>query len=214
MPLQKSTTNSKRKAESPPKAVANNSSKRPKAGSASADTLREPHYKSQEAEENGIVLRKYYPHEMSNARAIAYNSDELPRPIELLNAALRETKQEREQIEVKDAVVHWFKCDLRTTDNKGLHLASQKAKESNVPLIGIYLVSPQDFEAHLTAPVRVDFILRTLGVLKEDLAKLDIPLYVETVEKRKNIPGRILELMGEWGASHLFTNVEYEVDEL
>jgi hypothetical protein len=110
--------------------------------------------------------------------------------------------------------VHWFKCDLRTKDNKGLHLASEKAKEKGVPLIGIYIVSPQDFEAYLTAPVRVDFILRTLEVLKEDLGKLDIPLYVETVEKRKALPGRILELLKEWNASHLYANAEYEPDEL
>ena len=50
--------------------------------------------------------------------------------------------------------------------------------------------------------------------MKKDLAKLNIPVYVETVEKRKQIPGRILELLEEWGASHLFTNMEYEVDEL
>jgi deoxyribodipyrimidine photo-lyase len=151
---------------------------------------------------------------MSNARALAYNNDEITRPIELLNSALSETKEEREKMQVKDTVVHWFRCDLRTKDNKSLHLASEKAKEKDVPLIAIYIVSPQDFEAHLTAPVRVDFILRTLEVLKSDLAKLDIPLYVEIVEKRKKIPGRILELLGEWGASHLFANVEYEVDEL
>ena len=65
--------------------------------------------------------------------------------------------------------MHWFKWDLRTGDNKALHLASQKAQEKRVPLIGLYIVSPQDFEAHLTAPVRVDFALRTLEVLKADL---------------------------------------------
>lgn len=151
---------------------------------------------------------------MSNARALAYNNNELPRPIELLNSALSETQSQRAKIRVKDAVVHWFKCDLRTKDNHALHLASEKATSKGVPLICIYIVSPQDFEAHLTAPVRVDFILRTLEVLKAGLAKQDIPLYVETVERRKKIPGRILELLEEWSASHLFTNAEYEVDEL
>jgi deoxyribodipyrimidine photo-lyase len=76
------------------------------------------------------------------------------------------------------------------------------------------IINPQDFEAHLTAPVRVDFALRSLEVLKADLDKLNIPLYVEAVEKRKAIPGRVLELLQEWGASHLFCNMEYEVDEL
>jgi len=210
MPPKKAATNGKRKASSPPEPAA----KKSKISNDSSDPLRQPHDSAQEAEENGIVLREFYPHEMNNARAAAYNADELPRPIELLNNALKETKADREKINVKDAVVHWFKCDLRTKDNKSLHFASEKAKEKGVPLIAIYIVSPQDFQAHLTAPVRVDFILRTLEVMKQDLAKLDIPLYVETVEKRKNIQGRILELLEEWGASHLFANVEYEVDEL
>lgn len=159
-------------------------------------------------------MRKFYPPEMSIARAHAYIENELPRPIELLRDALAETADERENIKTQNAVVHWYKCDLRTKDNNSLFLASQKAKEAGVPLIAMYIVSPQDFEAHLTAPVRVDFILRSLEVLKEDLAKLDIPLYVETVEKRKKIPSRVLELLEEWRASHMFTNEEYEVDEL
>ncbi|TVY84451.1 Deoxyribodipyrimidine photo-lyase [Lachnellula suecica] len=213
MPPKKAAAIGKRKA-SPSPSTNNGNPKKAKITSSSSDPLRKPHHSSQEAEENGIVLRKYYPHEMCNERAIAYNGDELPRPIDDLNSALSETEKERQGIKVKDAVVHWFKCDLRTRDNKGLHLASEKAKEKGVPLIGLYIVSPQDFEAHLTAPVRVDFVLRTLEVLKEDLGKLDIPLYVETVERRKAIPGRILELLEEWGASHLYANVEYEVDEL
>ncbi|KAK8065112.1 hypothetical protein PG997_011859 [Apiospora hydei] len=178
------------------------------------DPLREPHPFSAEAEENGVVLRKFYPQEMSNARALAYNNNELPRPIEVLVSAMEETAGARKKVQVKDAVVHWFKMDLRTHDNRALWMAGQKAREAGVPLVCMYIVSPQDFEAHLRAPIRIDFMLRTLHVLKNDLAKLGIPLYVETVEKRKEIPARIVELLEEWGASHLFTNMEYEVDEL
>ncbi|CAG8980369.1 hypothetical protein HYALB_00013668 [Hymenoscyphus albidus] len=213
MPAKKAAA--KRKASTPEDTKSpDGASKKQKITNGSSDPLREPHHSAQLAEENGIVLRKYYPHEMSNARAQAYNDDELPRPIDLLNSALSSTNRERDNIEAKNSVVHWFKCDLRTQDNKSLHMASEKAKEEGLPLIAFYIISPQDFEAHLTAPVRVDFILRNLEVLKEELGKLDIPLYVETVEKRKEIPGRILELLKEWGARHLFTNVEYEVDEL
>lgn len=57
-------------------------------------------------------------------------------------------------------------------------------------------------------------MLRTLEVLKHDLAALEVPLYVETVEKRRRIPGRIIELCEKWGTSHVFCNMEYEVDEL
>ncbi len=165
-------------------------------------------------EEYGIVDREYYPPEMTNERCKQYNANQIERPIETLNKAQKESKAERDRVQVKDAVVHWFKNDLRIMDNKALHLASEKSKSKGVPLVCLHIISPQDYKAHVTSAVRVDFALRTLQVLKEDLAELDIPLYVETVEKRKAIPDRILELCEKWGASHLYTNIEYEVDEL
>lgn len=181
---------------------------------ANGDELRQPHPFAKDAEDHGIVLRRFYPQEMSTSRAHAYNSNEIARPMEELIAALEQTAGARKQAKVQHAVVHWFKMDLRHSDNRSLALASAKAKEAGVPLICVYIISPQDFEAHLTAPVRVDFMLRTLSVLRDDLAALDIPLYVETVDKRKDISHRMLELMEEWGSNHLFANMEYEVDEL
>jgi deoxyribodipyrimidine photo-lyase len=162
----------------------------------------------------GIVLRKYYPPEMTNGRANDYRSGKIERPIEALQRAIQETQSERDKIPVGKSVVHWFKCDTRTMDNKALHFASEKARKHGVPLICVYLVSPQDFEAHLTAPVRVNFILRNLEVLKRDLAERDIPLYVETVEKRRNLPGRLIGLCTDFHCHHIFCNAEYEVDEL
>ena len=178
------------------------------------DPLKRPHHRAHETSGSGIVLRQYYPAEMCNARALAYNSNDLPRPSELLEQALQDTSKITSLIPIKNAVVHWFKGDLRTQDNHALHFASEEARKAGASLICIYIISPQDFEAHLTSPVRVDFILRSLEVLKEDLAKLNIPIYVETVDKRRNIPARIESLMRSWGASHLFANIEYEVDEL
>ena len=205
----------KRKAPPPSSSngVANGTSSQKKPRTHS-DPLRKPHPFHEEAEEHGIVLSQFYPHEMSNARAKAYNEGEIPRPIEQVNSALAGTREARKKISVGGAVVHWFKMDLRTRDNRALSQASETAREAGVPLIGLYVLSPQDFEAHLRSPVRVDFMLRSLESLKQDLTKLDIPLWVETVEKRKEIPDRILGLVNEWGATHLFANLEYEVDEL
>lgn len=164
--------------------------------------------------EAGIILRKYYPPEISNARCKKYATGQIDRPITTLNKAIASTHEQRDRVEVGDCVIHWYKCDLRLQDNKALSLASQKAKSQGVPLICIYLVSPQDFRAHVTADVRVDFILRCLALLKTKLAELDIPLYVETIEKRKQLPARLQELCKEWGARHVYCNIEYEVDEL
>jgi deoxyribodipyrimidine photo-lyase len=166
---------------------------------------------------------------MTNERAKMYVSGEIERPIETLDKAIAATKTQREAIlkargnatgdrspgeGQRDCIVFWFKSDLRTKDNRGLSLAASQAAKLSVPLVCVYLVSPQDFSAHLTAPIRVDFILRNLAVLKRDLAELDVPLYVETVEKRRNLPGRLVGLCKDWGARGVYCNIEYEVDEL
>lgn len=169
---------------------------------------------SRPEETYGIVQRAFYPPEMSNERCAQYNDNEIPRPIEVLNAALQETKSAREGMSGEDCVVHWFKRDLRITDNKALSAASRKAKELGVPLVTMFIMSPQDYQAHLTSAVRVDFELRTLDVMKKDLGERDIPLFTTTVEKRKEGVAFILEKCREWGAKHLFCNMEYEVDEL
>lgn len=178
------------------------------------DPLRIPHPFHLESERHGIVLRDFYPPEMSNARARAYATGILPRPIDELTSAMADTAAARMRVTPGRTVVHWFKMDLRTHDNTGLALASQKAAEHGIPLIALFVLSPQDYEAHLTSPVRVDFMLRSLRVLKEDLAKVDVPLWIETVDKRSAAPARVVELLQSWGARHLYANMEYEVDEL
>ncbi|KAK0353684.1 DNA photolyase phr1 [Friedmanniomyces endolithicus] len=169
---------------------------------------------SRAVEQYGYVQREFYPAEMSNERCKQYNNNELPRPIETLNRALEDTKLQRSQIAGGEAVVHWFKRDLRTTDNRALSLASAKAKSLGVPLVCMFIVSPQDYQAHLTSPARVDFELRTLEVMKADLAEKDIPLYATTIQERREVPGHMLHKFEEWGAKHIFCNIEYEVDEL
>jgi len=172
-------------------------------------------YKDSKLEEEvGIIQRQFYPPEMTNERANMYATGEIERPITTLTNAIKETRVRRDEVEVGNAVIHWYKTDLRLRDNKSLHLASEKAKTKGVPLICVYLVSPQDFQAHCTGAVRVDFILRNLKLLKDELAGSDIPLYVETIEKRRNLSGRLIELCKEWGAKHVYCNIEYEVDEL
>lgn len=169
---------------------------------------------SRPEERAGIVQREFYPPEMSNERCRRYLDNELPRPLQVLNQTLTDTQASRDKIQAGDSVVHWFKRDLRLQDNRALSLASQKAKEKGIPLVCVYIISPQDFQAHLTSAARVDFELRTLEVLKADLAELNIPLYAATIEDRKAVQGHLLDKCKVWGAKHVFCNIEYEVDEL
>ncbi|CAL5865885.1 uncharacterized protein PFLUO_LOCUS91 [Penicillium psychrofluorescens] len=197
----------------PPKRKSPDASSAP-ASKRSKPDLRQPHPNAKETEAFGIVLRDFYPPEMSNERCEAYNNGTLERPIETLNKACRETADQRRAIAPGKAVVHWFKSDLRLHDNRALSAASQKARDHDIPLIGLYVLSPEDLTAHLASPARVDLTLRTLQQLQRDLNELDIPLHMETVEKRKAVPGRLVTLCQKWGSQHLFGNLEYEVDEL
>ena len=172
---------------------------------------------SRPEERVGIVDRRFYPAEMSNERCAMYNANEIPRPIELLNLALADTQTAREAIrkgDAGDAVVHWFKRDLRVADNTALAEAARLAKEKNVGIIGVWILSPEDWEAHLVSPAKCDFELRSVAHLQSSLKELNIPLYTEAIASRKAIPDRLIALVKEWNASSIFCNLEYEPDEL
>jgi deoxyribodipyrimidine photo-lyase len=172
---------------------------------------------SRPEERAGIVDRRYYPAEMSNERCAMYNANEVPRPMDILSATLRSTAIARDGIKgggAGAAVLHWFKRDLRVRDNTALSKASALAKEKGVGVIGLWVMSPQDWEAHLVSPAKCDFELRSVAVLQRELAVLDIPLIIETVEVRKNAPQRLLELAATLGVKNIFCNLEYEPDEL
>lgn len=172
------------------------------------------HSKTRRAEEFGIIDRAFYTREMTNERCDAYNNGNLERPIESLQKACEETRESRESVETNAAVVHWFKSDLRLHDNRSLQAAYQVACDNGIPLIALYIFSPEDLTAHICSAPRVDLIIRTLALLRRDLGELDIPFYMETQYRRMDIPNRIVDLCRQWGANHLFANLEYEVDEL
>ncbi|EME39044.1 hypothetical protein DOTSEDRAFT_160926, partial [Dothistroma septosporum NZE10] len=112
-------------------------------------------------------------------------------------------------------VLHWFRSkDLRLEDNRALHAASQKVQEGNGNLICVYLHSPKDLEWHGTSPARLDFILETLRKMKEELEKVNVPLHVATVESRAHKTNTILDFAETWDVTHIYANMEYEVDEL
>lgn len=112
-------------------------------------------------------------------------------------------------------VLHWFRSkDVRADDNKGLHAASQKAQEGKGSLITCYLFSPRDLEWHGTSPARTDFILSSLKILKDQLQKLHIPLAIITAEERSAKVANIMSFIQSHDISHVYGNIEYEVDEL
>jgi deoxyribodipyrimidine photo-lyase len=102
----------------------------------------------------------------------------------------------------------WFRVDLRTRDHAPLHHAAKAG-----PVVGLYVISPEDWRAHDVAPCRAEFTLRTLLALSADLAALGIPLLIRTAEARGDVPGLVLKVAKEHGCGAIHFGREYEVNE-
>ncbi|TPX14737.1 uncharacterized protein E0L32_005132 [Thyridium curvatum] len=112
-------------------------------------------------------------------------------------------------------ILHWFRSkELRAEDNRALMAASRKSKEASAPLVTCFLFSPKDMEWHGTSPVRVDFTLETLRLLQSQLKEMNIPLAILTAESRGDKGPVMLNFLKKHNISHMFANLEYEVDEM
>lgn len=104
--------------------------------------------------------------------------------------------------------------DLRISDNSGLSHAAALAKENKRNLVVLHVLSPNDFKAHKRSAVRIDFLLRNLRLIKQDLDKLNIPLKIMNVTPRSSLPAKVAQWAKSVDASDVVANIEYEVDEL
>jgi deoxyribodipyrimidine photo-lyase len=111
-------------------------------------------------------------------------------------------------------VLMWFRNDLRLLDNKALYAASLRAKIGDKKnLVGLFIISESEWEGHDEAPVKIDFWMRNLAVLKESLGKLNIPLIVKKAASGIDVAKIVESLVKELDISHVFWNTEYMVDE-
>lgn len=103
----------------------------------------------------------------------------------------------------------WFRNDLRIRDNPALWHAAEAG-----PVAAIYFVTPGQWRAHSMAACRVEFILRTLRVLSDDLEKLGIPLVIRQVNTFADVPQQMAAFCREQGVRRVLWNEEYPVDEV
>ncbi|MFN3579572.1 MAG: deoxyribodipyrimidine photo-lyase [Pseudomonas sp.] len=102
----------------------------------------------------------------------------------------------------------WLRNDLRLHDNSALWQASQ-----NGPVVAVCLLTPSVWQSHDDAPVKVDFWLRNLQCLSEQLKQRNIPLRLISLEDWSLAPSALLKLAAELGAQGVFFNDEYGIHE-
>ncbi len=110
-------------------------------------------------------------------------------------------------------VMHWFRRDLRVSDNTALAAASRAARESGGGVVGLYVISPGEWRAHDDAPVKVDFWMRNLRELSASLAILNIPLVIESAAKAADVPRVVFGAAERLGCAAVHFNREYEINE-
>ncbi len=102
----------------------------------------------------------------------------------------------------------WFREDLRVHDNTALFHASTTGS-----VIGIYIIDANLWKKHHVAACRVDFVLRGLQALREELTKLNIPLLTVSVKQTADIPQKLFEIIEQHQIDSLFFNRQYEFNE-
>lgn len=107
----------------------------------------------------------------------------------------------------------WFRHDLRIYDNPALFKAAEQGRADN-GVVAVYVHCESYVKRHVIAPAKLDFIRRSLHVLRKDLTALHIPLVLIKVKKPEDVGPALLKLVRSLAVSHCYFNAEYPVDEL
>ena len=102
----------------------------------------------------------------------------------------------------------WFRNDLRVRDNPALSSALEAG-----PTYAIYIATPDQWQLHDDAPIKIDFWRRNLIELKSELQKLDVDLIVFEVASYKQIPELIKKVLQHLSIAQLHYNREYPLNE-
>ncbi|MDL0440728.1 deoxyribodipyrimidine photo-lyase [Stutzerimonas frequens] len=102
----------------------------------------------------------------------------------------------------------WLRSDLRVSDNTALAAAMAAG-----PTVALYLITPCQWLAHDDAPCKVDFWLRNLVALSEQLHALNVPLLIREVDDWTAAPDALLRVCQQLGVQGVDCNDEYGVNE-
>ncbi|MCU7650902.1 deoxyribodipyrimidine photo-lyase [Pseudomonas piscis] len=102
----------------------------------------------------------------------------------------------------------WLRSDLRLHDNTALSAAAQRG-----PTVAVYLLSPEQWQAHDDAPCKIDFWLRNLQSLSTALGQLNIPLLIRSAATWDQAPRVLLDLCRQLQIRMLHFNQEYGIHE-
>lgn len=102
----------------------------------------------------------------------------------------------------------WFRNDLRLHDHAALWHAAQSRQ-----CLALVILSPEQWQLHQDAPIKIDFYLRRLKILKQQLEALNIPLLILNIPLWKDISEQLLALCQQFQISTVHCNIETGLNE-
>lgn len=102
----------------------------------------------------------------------------------------------------------WFRNDLRLHDHAALWLAAQSRQ-----CLALVILSPEQWQLHQDAPIKINFYLRRLKILKQQLEALNIPLLILNIPLWKDISEQLLALCQQFQISTVHCNIETGLNE-
>lgn len=98
----------------------------------------------------------------------------------------------------------WFRQDLRIHDHAALWHARQAG-----PCIALVILSPAQWQLHNDATIKIDFYLRQLKALQQQLLLLNIPLIIEHIDYWHNVSPSLLIWLNKLNIQNVHANIEY-----
>jgi deoxyribodipyrimidine photo-lyase len=102
----------------------------------------------------------------------------------------------------------WFRNDLRLHDHAALWHAAQSRQ-----CLALVILSPEQWQLHQDAPIKIDFYLRRLKIVKQQLEALNIPLLILNIPLWPDIPEQLLALCQQFQISTVYYNIETGLNE-
>ncbi|WP_111859858.1 cryptochrome/photolyase family protein [Acinetobacter sp. CFCC 10889] len=103
----------------------------------------------------------------------------------------------------------WFRQDLRIQDHSALWHATQEGQT-----IAFIALSPQQWRKHHDAPIKINFYLKQLEQLQQQLKKLNIPVIIDIIPEWKNLAAHVLQHCQNLNIENIHANIECGINEL
>jgi deoxyribodipyrimidine photo-lyase len=104
----------------------------------------------------------------------------------------------------------WFRADLRVRDNPALYYATHEADRG---VIAVFTICPDQWRVHDWGATKINFVLRNLAALSQELERSNIPLRIVKTTTFSDVPNKLLQLATRHACDALYFNREYEVNE-